>query len=274
MSTLTDSSRSEMAQPAPKPHAPALARIDGQSVNVANLDHAVRLCMRALRSGHGFTLFTLNLDHLVRLRDSAAFRAVYSQATFVTADGSPIVRMARRADPTVERATGADLVAPLCAAAAWERIPVYLFGANDETLEKAAVALTTTNPGLVIAGAEAPPYGFDPASADADAAADRVARSGARLCFVALGAPKQEFFSARMARRHPHIGWLGIGAALDFLAGEKMRAPRWVQMLQLEWFWRLAQEPRRLGVRYARCMALLLELSLRAPSSRAARPGL
>lgn len=245
---------------------PPLALVDGQPVNVATQDDAIRHCMRRLAEGRGFTLFTLNLDHLVQLRDSLAFRAAYANATFVTADGAPVARLARRSDPSIVRTTGADLVEPLCAAATWAQTPVYLFGADKATLARAAEKLSRDHPSLVIAGMEAPPQGFDPLGEAADAAAERIARSGARLCFVALGAPKQELFADRMFRRHPAIGWLGVGAALDFIAGGRSRAPRLMRDFGLEWCWRLAQEPRRLGARYARCAALLARLAVSPPS--------
>ena len=250
-----------MEQRRPPPRRPELARVDGQPINVRSLADAVRLCVDRLRAGDGFTLFTLNLDHLVRLRVDPVFRAAYGRASFVTADGAPVVRLARRHDAAIERCTGADLVDPLCAAAARERMPVYLFGATEETLAKAALALTRRHPGLIVAGSEAPAFGFDPSGKDADEAGRRIARSGAKFCFVALGAPKQELFADRMMARHDGVGWLGIGAALDFLAADKKRAPGLVQRLGLEWAWRLAQEPRRLGLRYARCAALLARLA-------------
>ncbi|OJY34794.1 MAG: hypothetical protein BGP06_17845 [Rhizobiales bacterium 65-9] len=243
-----------------------LAFVDGQPVNVATQDDAIRHCMRHLSEGKGFTLFTLNLDHLVQLRESRAFQAAYANATFVTADGAPVARLARRFDESIIRTTGADLVDPLCAVAAWTQTPIYLFGADEQTLTRVAERLSRDHPSLVIAGMEAPPRGFDPFGPEADAAAERIARSGAKLCFVALGAPKQELFADRMFRRYPTVGWLGVGAALDFMAGGRMRAPRLFRDIGLEWCWRLAQEPRRLGARYARCAALLARLSFGPPS--------
>ena len=116
------------------PPAP-LAVIDGQSVNLRSLFEAVARPLARLERGEGFTLFTLNLDHLVKRRQSAAFREAYARADFVTADGAPVAVLARRQGARVERATGADLVAPMCAAAAARKIPVYLFGTSETTLQ-------------------------------------------------------------------------------------------------------------------------------------------
>ena len=92
-----------------------------------------------------------------------------------------------------------------------------------------------------------PGRGFDPYSAEADDAIERVRASGARLCFLALGSPRQEIFAARCLDRIPGIGLLCIGASLDFIAGTQVRAPRLAQRMGLEWFWRAVLNPKRLA---------------------------
>ena len=99
--------------------------------------------------------------------------------------------------------------------------------------------------------------GFDPASPSAGRLLEEVQASGARLCFLALGAPKQELLAARGRRETPEVGFASIGAGLDFLAGNQRRAPLWVRRLAMEWAWRMATALRRLMPRYARCAAIL-----------------
>lgn len=231
-------------------------------INMATMDGTVRQLAADAVAGRGFTMFTLNLDHLVKLRVDKAFRAAYEAATYVSADGWPIVYLARRKGARLERTTGADMVEPLCAEAARRGIPVYLFGSSDTSLATAAARLKRRHPGLVVAGMEAPPYGFDPRSPDAEAAADRIRASGARLCFLALGAPKQELFATMALARHPGIGFLCIGAALDFIAGHQERAPEFMQRTGTEWLFRLIANPRRLAGRYAQSALLFARLLL------------
>ena len=248
--------------------ATALAVIDGQCVNLASQDEAVANARCRARSGRGFSLFTLNLDHLVKRREDAAFRQAYARATFVCADGAPVVALARRQGIALERTTGADMVDPLCAMAEREGFSLFFFGSTPELLAGAAAELKQRYPRLKIAGCEAPPFGFDPLSLQAEAAADRIAASGANFCLVALGAPKQELFADAMFARHPQVGFFCIGAALDFIAGGQKRAPLWLQKIKMEWFWRMLSNPRRLTLRYARCAVLMLKLSAkRAPHS-------
>jgi exopolysaccharide biosynthesis WecB/TagA/CpsF family protein len=243
---------------------PELARIDGQSINIATLDQAVEAAVSRARAGRGFRFFTLNLDHLVKRREDARFRAAYREAELISADGAPVAWLARRQTSGIRRTTGADLVEPLSRAAAEAGIPIALYGSTLEALQRAAEHLARLAPGLAIAHLEAPPFGFDPTSKEAEAAAERIAASGARIVFVALGAPKQEFFASHVSGRMPGLGLVCIGAALDFLAGTQTRAPVLLQRTGLEWLWRLAGNPARFAARYAKCVAVLFSLVLGA----------
>ncbi len=202
--------------------------VDGQPINIDTVNSAVDAVISYAKRGSGFTFFTLNLDHLCKLKKSVAFRSSYTRADFVSADGAPVVWLAKMANARLKRTTGADLVRPVVAAAARAGISIFLFGSTPETLAVAADRLKAENPGLIIAGCESPAMGFEPSSAAAVAAADRIAASGAGLCFVALGAPKQEIFADMLHSRHGNVGMLCIGAALDFIAGKQSRAPGWI----------------------------------------------
>jgi exopolysaccharide biosynthesis WecB/TagA/CpsF family protein len=246
------------------PPTEAYAKVDGHGVNVLNPDEAIHQVRSRLLAGRGFTFSTLNLDHLVKLRRDEAFRAAYSRATLVSADGAPVVVMCRTQAPAIQRTTGADLVRPLCQMAAREKIPVAFFGSTMQSLELAAAKLCHEFPGLLIASLVSPPFGFDPASQEAGSLGAQLARSGARLCFVCLGAPKQEKFADRMAQAFPEIGFVSVGAAVDFVAGTQVRAPRLAQAFGMEWLWRLCGNPRRLTSRYVQCALLFGRLLIEA----------
>ena len=265
---MNSSGASAPLSPSVSAQAPALAEIDGQPIQIATMADVLEKTMARLKAGLGFTLFTLNMDHLVKRRVDPAFRAAYSRANFVTADGAPLVWLAARQGVKVERTTGADMLLPLCGAAAAAGIPISLFGSSPESLNAAANELRRRFPRIDIRHIEAPKQGFDPASSEAQAAGERMARSGARLCFIALGAPKQELFADRMAPLHPSIGYLGVGAALDFVSGIQKRAPLFFQNNGLEWVWRLLSDPWRLASRYTRCALVLADLTIVAPLLR------
>ena len=236
--------------------------IDGQSINIADMAMLMAQVKRHLEAKRGFNLFTLNLDHLVKRRADPAFRAAYQRAQLVTADGLPLVALARRRGIFIRRATGADLIGPLCELAVQLGVSLYFFGSTREYLSSAAETLKRRYPGLEIAGLEAPQFGFEPTSQGAREAGERMAASGAGLCLIALGAPKQELLADQWLQQHPGIGYFCIGAALDFIAGGQKRAPFFLQKWGFEWAYRLASNPRRMFMRYLRCAVLLGELAI------------
>jgi exopolysaccharide biosynthesis WecB/TagA/CpsF family protein len=213
----------------------------------ADLEKQVRA---KFKQKQGFSLATINLDHLVKMDNDPEFYHSYCRQDFVVADGNPIVWTAKLAKQPVDLLPGSDLVLPLCEWAAAEGKSIALLGSTEAALNEAANALVTMVDGLDVACMIAPPFGFDPNS---DAAAEilkTVETSGASLCFLALGAPKQELLAARGSDFAPSVGFASIGAGLDFLAGTQTRAPKWVRALASEWVWRLALNPKRLWKRY------------------------
>jgi exopolysaccharide biosynthesis WecB/TagA/CpsF family protein len=242
------------------------ASADGWEITVPTRADALASIAAAVQRGQGFSVCTLNLDHLVKLRRSASFRAAYRAAAFVTADGAPVAWLARRGGANVELATGADLVIPLAVKAAQIGCGVYLFGSTPDVLETAGQVLIKAGDGsLKISGRASPSGQFDPTGPEADAAIEQIKASGAGLCFLALGAPKQEIFAARALARGANVGFVSIGAGLDFLAGQQVRAPMVFRRFGVEWIWRLAQNPQRMFRRYFDCALVLGDIVIAAP---------
>ncbi len=233
--------------------------------DAATLEAEVR---RRLASRQGFALATLNLDHLVKLRASPAFRRAYAAQDIVTADGNPIVWLSRLARRPVTLLPGADLVLPLSRLAAEAGRAVALLGSTGQSLRSAAAALKAAVPGLDVALKVAPPMGFDPDGKLAAEILAELAAAGIGIAFLALGAPKQEVFAARGRSLAPGVGFASVGAGLDFLAGDQRRAPEWVRNLALEWLWRMLGNPARLAGRYLRCWIILPGLAWQAWRSR------
>lgn len=222
-----------------------------------------------LTQRRGFAVATLNLDHVVKLQRNPAFLAAYRAHTHVVADGNPIVWMARLSGrDDVALVPGSELIEPVAAMSARVGAPLAFLGSTETVLRAAAETLKADHPGLEVAACLAPPYGFDPASAAADALLDQVAASGARICLLALGAPKQELLAARGLARHPGVGFLSIGAGLDFIAGHQTRAPVWVRKIAMEWLWRMLSNPRRLAKRYLDCALVLPSMTVAALRTR------
>jgi N-acetylglucosaminyldiphosphoundecaprenol N-acetyl-beta-D-mannosaminyltransferase len=198
---------------------------------------------------------TPNVDHVVLYQESEALRQAYTAASLVLADGAPVVAASKLLGrPLPERVAGSDLVPQLFSEAVWQRSPlrVYLLGGAPGVGQRAAERIRATWPGIEVVGVASPPLGFE---YDAQQNAHLLAEVNASepdLLLVGLGAPKQEIW---IHRHHHDLSVpvaLCIGATIDFLAGERLRAPRWMRRMGLEWLFRMLLEPRRLGGRYAR----------------------
>lgn len=201
---------------------------------------------RALSSRQRGWLCTVNATTLMMMRDDTKLQCFVDKALLVVADGQPIVWCAPLFGQRLpERVTGIDLIDLLCARAEQEEKGVYLLGASDHLVKGALTALRIRYPRLNIDGADG--Y-FSPEGAACRA--DKIRESGADLLFVGMGSPRQESFIQEQWEQLGVGIAIGVGGSFDVLGGARLRAPRWIRRVGLEWLFRLVQEPRRLFVRY------------------------
>jgi exopolysaccharide biosynthesis WecB/TagA/CpsF family protein len=147
-----------------------------------------------------------------------------------------------------DRVYGPELTLRLCQRAAEEGVAIYLYGSSPEVIEALCDRLPKKYPGLIIAGAESPPFRALSEEEDAEMV-HRINDSGAGIVFIGLGCPKQDHFAYEHRQSIEGVQ-VCVGAAFDFHAGNKKVAPPWMQKRGLEWLFRLSQEPGRLWQRY------------------------
>ena len=177
-------------------------------------------------------------------------RRIHNNADLVTPDGMPLVWISRLLGyKHVARVCGPDLLLAVCQGAEQRGYRQFFYGGTPRIVNMLVSRLLSQYPSLQIAGTYAPP--FRPLTPEEDSAAMAlINESRADIVWVGLGAPKQERW---MADHREWIGvpvMIGVGAAFDFHAGVKRRAPVLLQQCGLEWAFRLACEPRRLWRRY------------------------
>jgi len=239
---------------------------------------AVILDAAACDAAHAY-ICAVNVHTISIARREPDFRSILNNALLAVPDGKPLVWAHRvlggRKLPG--RVYGPTLMLYVCHAAAEQGVPIYLYGGAPDVPAKLSETLKSRFPKLKIVGAVSPPY-RDDVGADAEIAReiDAINASGARICFVALGAPKQEIFMARHAAAIKPVQ-IGVGAAFDFHTDRVAQAPEWMQDAGLEWLFRFCAEPRRLWRRYLFynpyfvARLTLQRLGLDAPSREAAR---
>jgi len=173
---------------------------------------------------------------------------IIEKSLVATADGLPLVWMLKQNGfSEAERVVGTDLTLKLCERAAAEGMPVYFYGGTPETIRLLEASIAKRFSTLKVFY-ESPPLLPEQPEADQEVV-DRINNSDARLVFVGLGCPKQEFWMATYTSHLPAV-LIGVGAAFDFIAGTVKRAPVWMQKAGLEWLHRLTVDPRKTWKRY------------------------
>jgi N-acetylglucosaminyldiphosphoundecaprenol N-acetyl-beta-D-mannosaminyltransferase len=246
--------------------------LDALALDACSERDVVEAAVTAATNGRGGWIVTVNVDILRSLHRNATLRRLIAPATFVVADGMPLMWLARLLrTPLPERVAGASLISTLTQAAAGT-LSVYVLGGPPDVARSAAEALRRENPSLRIAGAHSPSMGFERDRSEFAAAIAAVVDAAPNIVFCGFGFPKQEEVIACLRRELPQAWFLGCGAALSFVAGTVPRAPRWMQRAGLEWLHRLLTEPRRLFRRYlVHDVPFVCALFVRALASRARR---
>jgi N-acetylglucosaminyldiphosphoundecaprenol N-acetyl-beta-D-mannosaminyltransferase len=193
---------------------------------------------------------TANAQHIVLLNQDRRLREAYNQADLIVADGAALLWAARLyGRPFKERVAGVDLFQRLCGQAAKNNLHVFFLGGRPNSADAAAAVLKGRFPTLQVT-TSCPPLGFE---ADGEAFAktlDEIRSAKPDILFVALGAPKQEYWIYEHGIHLPVSVLIGVGGSFEMVSGAVRRAPVWMQSAGFEWLHRFLHEPRRLWRRY------------------------
>jgi N-acetylglucosaminyldiphosphoundecaprenol N-acetyl-beta-D-mannosaminyltransferase len=229
-------------------------RLDVLGVHVSAADSALAAgeIDRWIRDGYRDYVTLTGVHGIMESVRSPEIRRVHNAAGLVLPDGTPLVWLLRQGGFKIATCVrGSDFMSSLFERSERTGYRHFLYGASPRTLELLEENLKNRFPAAEIVGSHAPP--FRPAgAAEDDAVIERINASGAHLVWVGLSTPKQELWMARHRPRLSAPALIGVGAAFDFHAGLMRQAPRWLQGTGLEWLFRMAMEPRRLGKRYLR----------------------
>ena len=190
-----------------------------------------------------------NVHTTVTAYEDQEYCKVQNGGILAIPDGGPLSSVGqKRGFKNMKRTTGPSLMGEIFKISVAEGYRHYFYGSTNETLEKLYSVLEETYPGIQIAGMYSPP--FRPMTEDEDKAIiDRINETKPDFVWVGLGAPKQEKWMAGHQGRVEGL-MIGVGAGFDYHAGNIERAPEWMQKSNLEWVYRLLQDPKRLFGRY------------------------
>ncbi len=250
----------------------------GVAVDAVTGDEALAAVLAAVEARRGgrldrpLAVFSANVDMIVRAARDPAFARDLAAADLLLADGVPVLWMARGLGARLpERVAGSDLTPRIAAAAAARGFSLFLLGGAPGIADRAAERLARACPGLRVAGTLSPPLGFDADAGERERARAAVHGAAPDVLLVGLGAPRQERWILAERGGLGCAACVAVGGTFDLLAGARRRAPRALQRAGLEWAWRMAQEPLRLGRRYLVEDAAVVPLYARALWRRWAR---
>lgn len=206
--------------------------------------------MELSQAKKGAYICVSNVHMCMETFDSSDFREVVDQADFVIPDGKPIsVAQKLLAYKDADQVRGQDIMNALCEISGAKNINIGFYGGNSNViLDRVKSNLIEQYPGIKIIYAFSPP--FRPLSDEEDLnVVEQINTAKVDILFVAIGCPKQEIWMAEHKDKISCV-MLGVGAAFDFIAGNKKHAPRWIHKVGLEWLFRLLSEPECLWKRY------------------------
>ena len=222
----------------------------GTGISVLNLGTALDAIAEAVRMRRKGYVCVTGVHGVMEAQGDEAFRRILNGAFLCTPDGMPMVWLGKiHGHREMRRVYGPDLLLDVCAWSEKNPCRHFFYGGAEGVAQLLAEKLSARFPKLEIAGTFTPPFRALTA-AEEKQLAEQVRAARPDIFWVGLSTPKQEKFMAEFLSKLDVTLMIGVGAAFDFHAGRVRQAPRWMQRSGLEWFFRLCQEPRRLGMRY------------------------
>lgn len=223
------------------------------NIEIDNLtmDEALEEIDKLIQENKNAYVVTPNVDHIVQVERGGELSKAYKEADLVLTDGKPLLWIAKwYGTPIKEKISGSDLFPRLCDLAAKKNYRMFFLGGAEGVAMKAASNLKIRYPGLQVSGTYSPPYGFEQDVCELEKIKQMIRNLNPQILVVGLGCPKQELFILHNRKKLNVPVSLGLGASLDFEAGNIKRAPHWMSECGLEWLYRMVQDPKRLIKRY------------------------
>lgn len=230
-----------------------MARIKFMNTDIDNLTMAETLneIDKLIQKKNCSYVVTPNVDHIVRLEKDEELQKVYKNASLILTDGKPLIWISKwYKTPIKEKISGSDLFPRVCQLAANKNYTMYLLGAAEGVADTAKKNLMKKYPGLNIVGTYSPPFGFEKSKQEMNKIKTQIQDVHPDILIVGLGCPKQEKFMYYHCKELGVPISFGLGASIDFEAGNIKRAPKWMSNHGLEWLYRFSKEPKRLFKRY------------------------
>ena len=219
-------------------------RLMGMPLDAVSHEQAVARVEAGLTQGHGGAVVTPNLDVLRQYQRSPALQRAFESIELLVADGVPLVWASRlQGAPVPARITGTDMLWAATELAASHDTTLFVAGGRPASGARAAERLREAHPGLRVL---AHPCFVRPGPIwnQLDELCREIEAAQPGIVLVALPFAVQMHLMVTLRPRLPGTWFVGIGSSLDFINGDRARAPVWLQRIGLEWAHRVVLEPR------------------------------
>ena len=227
---------------------PGSFQLLGIRINSAPFNDVLEMVLSAPDAGDRLAIHFATAHTLVEAQENAPLRQALNRG-LVEPDGMPLVWLGRRRGGAVERVCGPDFMPAVIRRGVPLGRAHFFYGGAPGVPEALAARLARRYPGMRVAGTLSPPFRALSRS-ESEAIAESINAAAPDYVWVGLGTPKQDLWVANNRPRLHAAALLAVGAAFDFHAGRRRRAPKWMQRTGTEWVYRFLTEPRRLGGRY------------------------
>lgn len=222
----------------------------GAKISAIDMDDALSSIEEAILKREKIYICVCPVSTVMECRKSEKVLASVNCAQLATPDGMAVVWIGRMlGHRNLKRVYGPELMQRVCGLSAGKGYKNYLYGSTPEVLNKLKEKLNLRYAGLTISGIFSPPFGSLSKEED-DEITGRINNCCPDIIWVGLGSPKQDLWMHEHRDRISAPVMIGVGAAFDFLSGNKPQAPGWIRNNGFEWLFRLISEPRRLWRRY------------------------
>jgi N-acetylglucosaminyldiphosphoundecaprenol N-acetyl-beta-D-mannosaminyltransferase len=211
------------------------------------MDETVARVDQFIRKHKPLHLMGVNADKINTMQHDKKLAEIVNSCEIINADGASVVLASRFLSyPLPERVAGIDLMQRLLSLAAEKGYSVYFLGAKQKVVEAAVEKLQRQYVGLKVCGFR---NGYFSDNEWGNIAAE-IKEKNPSIVFVGISSPKKEYLIQYFQEQGLDSVFMGVGGSFDVLSGFIPRAPEWMQEKNLEWLFRLMQEPRRLWKRY------------------------
>jgi N-acetylglucosaminyldiphosphoundecaprenol N-acetyl-beta-D-mannosaminyltransferase len=221
----------------------------GVNINVITMKETVEIIEKNIEFLKGQYICVSNVHTTVMANNDDKYKQVQNEAFMRLPDGRPLSLISKaKGFMESERVTGPDLMEKIFELSELKGYTHFFYGSTKDTLEKLQLKLLDKYPNLKIRGVYSPPF-RKLCEFEDEEIIKNINVAHPDFLWVGLGAPKQELWMYEHRCKVKSL-MIGVGAGFDYFAGNIKRAPKWMQNLALEWFYRLMQQPKRLFKRY------------------------